>query len=264
MMQFFESMELVERLCGEHLRADWASEIVRRSMPAIAWRLSDDESESWLYGSTAMIEPGSGWPSVEGRALAHTARLKLDGLPKVLGDQPEGGYLTFFDGFPWSTDATVDISRFGHVRYDDGRSVEEVACPPIPGDFGRPEPVAFVQPEGPFWTIPPLQEILHIVSAFDDGAAHESAMGFAEEAEHEVVHDHYFYGQLFGRPSPAQYEITPEPRLDPQQDLGEGMRGWTHLASIRQASTIFDYYYAVELGDLRNRSFEQLVFDAQC
>lgn len=76
-MQFFESSELVERLCGEYFRADRASEIVGRSMPAIAWRLSDDESESWLYGGAAMIESGAGWPTVEGRALEHAARRRL-------------------------------------------------------------------------------------------------------------------------------------------------------------------------------------------
>lgn len=264
MMNFFESFELVERLCGEHFTADEAGEILRRSMPAIAWRPVEDESESWLYGSTAMLEPGSGWPTVDGRTLQHSARFKLDGLPKVLSDQPETGYLSFFDGYPWIGPRGLDVSRLGQVRYDDGRSVEEVACPPIPAELTQPDQAVFVVAEGPYWTIPPVDEIHDIVSAHEDEDSSERIDRFIEEMELSIVQDHNFYGQLFGRPTPLQYEITPEPRLDPQQYLSAGMSGWTHLASVRQESGVFDYYYAIELRDLRNRNFEQLIFTTQC
>lgn len=264
MMLFFESIDVVERLCREHFNTDAAGEIVRRSMPAIAWRPGGEESESWLYGSTAMLEPGSGWPTVDGRVLQHSARFKLDGLPKVLADQPETGYLSFFDGFPWTGRGDIDSSRLGQVRYDDGRSVEEVACAPIPGEFAQPDQAVFVTAEGPYWTIPPVEEIHNIVSAHDDEDSSERLDSFVVEMELSAIDEHYFYGQLFGRPTPIQYEITPEPRLDPHRYLSAGRSGWTHLASIRQESTVFDYYYAVELRDLRSRTFEQLVFATQC
>lgn len=262
-MMFFESIELVERLCRGHFTADEAGEIVRRSMPAIAWHPVEDESESWLYGTTAMLEPGSGWPTVEGRALQHSARFKLDGLPKVLADQPETGYLSFFDGYPWIGERRLDQSRLGQVRYEDGRSVEEVACPPIPGDLAQPDQAVFVVPEGRYWTIPPVEEILRIVTRRDEDSI-ERFDSFIVEMELSAVQEPNFYGQLFGRPTPTQDEITPEPRLDPQQYLSAGKSGWIHLASIRQESGVFDYYYAIELRNLRSRTFEQLAFATQC
>ncbi len=264
MMLFFESLDLIERLCRTHFTAEEADEIVRRSMPAIAWRPTDDESESWLHGGTAMIEPGSEWPAVDGRTLQHAGRFKLDGLPKVLADQPETGYLSFFDGYPWINDRSLDGSRLGQVRYDDGRSVDEVTCPPLPGEFTEQEPVMFVEAEGPYWTIPDMLEIHEIVSAVDDEGGPDRYTNFGEEMELSIIDDHYFYAQLFGRPSPNQRDVTPEPRLERQQHLSEGMNGWTHLASIRQGGGVFDYYYAVELRDLRNRTFQQLVFATQC
>ncbi len=263
-MLFYESIEFVERLCRGHFVADQAAEIVRRSMPAIAWRPVEEESESWLYGSTAMLEPGSGWPTVDGRVLQPSARFKLDGLPRVLADQPETGYLSFFDGYPWISHRRLDQSRLGQVRYDDGRSVEEVACPPIPGDLMQPDQAVFVVPEGPYWTMPPVEELLHLVSGHDDEDSTERLDSFIVEMELSAVQEPYFYGQLFGRPTPIQDEITPQPRLDPQQYLSAGKSGWIHLASIRQESGVFDYYYAIELRDLRSRTFENPVFATQC
>jgi len=264
MMHFFESRELIERLSREHFGADRAAEIVRRSMPAIAWRPADDESESWLYGGAAMIERGADWPAIDGRHLEHAARFKLDGLPKVLADQPETGYLSFFDGYSWLRDAAVEPTRSGHVRYDDGHAVHEVTCPPQLGASAQRDEVMFVDAEGPYWTLPPLPELGQLVSAYEDEDAAERFGDFIEEVEVAIVDNHYFYGQLFGRPTPIQHDITPEPRLDPQQHVSSGMNGWTHLATIRQASTVFDYYYAVDLPGLRSRTFERVVFGAQC
>lgn len=258
-MQFFESIGHVEQFCSEHLGRRATDEILRRSMPAIALRIADDESESWLYGDKAMIETGVGWPSVDGRVLQHMARIKLDGLPKVLHDQPETGYLSFFDGFVWGDQTGWDLARYGQVRYDDGRSVEEISCPPITVDDLGPNYPAFVEAEGPYWTIPPMEEVRQIVPSGDEDAFRD----FATELEFATV-DNLFYGQLFGRVNPIQSDMVPQPLLDPQRYRDEGASGWLHLASFRHASTIFDSYYAIEVQDLRDRTFARLKFTAQC
>ena len=107
--------------------------------------------------------------------------------------------------------------------------------------------------------MPPITEIGGV---FPEIYHRESFRDFVTELELVTVDD-LFYGQLFGRANPFHNEVTPEPRLDPQRYREEGTSGWIDLATFRQASMVFNSYYAVRVEDLRDLSFASLTFTAQ-
>lgn len=256
-MMFLESRDLIEQLARTHLEPDVADEILRRSMPAIALRAVEEETRSWLYGH-ARIDVLSAWPSVDGRQLKHTARIHFEGIPKVFEQQPETGFLSFFDGYPWGFEVDWDFSSYGHVRYDDGHSVEERSGPPIPTEIYYPDEPQYVVAEGPYWTLPPSHEIRTRFPGHDA----ESLVAFSDAVQEQRIKTR-FCGQLFGRPQPIQGDITPEPRHAPEADDGDG-DGWIHLASFEDSVGVFDYYFATTVEELGQLTLTDIVFDAQC
>lgn len=259
-MLFFESLEVIEEVARLHLEPEVAHQIVARSHRAIAFCKTADETDSWRFGD-ALLPEGQRWPEVNGRALVHTARLRLDDLPIVIDGQPLFGYLSFFDGYPWSEECNWDLSDYGCVIHDDGSSVRSQRCPLVQGDpeYYYPQDRKFLKPMGMYWTVPPYYDEVCELTVKHDSDTYQ-AFSDALSASSASIAD--VEAQLFGKPAPIQGDLTMEPRFNPRvTPIDEAQ--WLHLATFDDRD-VFAYYFACQHKDLKNLEFKSLIFDAQC
>jgi len=257
-LNFFEDLKSIAEAIRPHLPAQTCDTVLSQALQAVALRRAPNETDSWLTGP-ALLQANSLWPASRGFALQHTARIGLSELPHVVAGQPESGYLSFFDAYPWGDHVDWDFKDgLAQVTLDDGRDLVRTECPITPdhtSNFFFDSPAVFIEPAGTFWTVPSPYEMPEI-SDIDISRRGDASRSLGE---HRVAG--HFVGQLFGNAGPIQGDGTPQPRVG-QTGLPPSEDPWINIAVFALES--FDHCYSSTLQSIKDRTFEPLYFSAQC
>lgn len=232
-------------------------------LPALAVVPTDKPSASWVRGN-AMLPTGSNWPTVDGRALVHTAHIDLARLPPIIDDQPGAGQLSFFDGYPWMDELDWGgdtAARHCAVLYSNAQDLEEQACPLDPDDFEfiHLDPPTFVEMVGPYYTIPASHLVVDAISLdWRDPVL----VQFSEALEDQKVSVDAV-GQLFGHPAAIQDVPTPQP-ANVRADAPRQGDSWDHLATFEDGVGVFDHYFSIRHRYMADLSFANASYECQC
>ena len=259
----FESRADLVQLISETFSAEDAVVIAAMVKPAAAVVQAEGVTSSWVRGD-ALLPEGVPWPSVDGKALVHTARIDLASVPTVIDGQPDSGHLSFFDGYPWLDDmgwSGPDAERHAAVVYTQDEPLAMQKCPldPSEHEFHFIEGPTYVEFIGPYFSVPSSEAVLELTSL---SWGHESLSQFSDGL-YELAVEHSTFGQLFGNVTPIQNHPTPKP-WNIRNDAPPAADAWDHLATFRDTVGVFDFYFSVKHADFADRSFTNTSLDCQC